>query len=155
MDVKTKKFPPIKVAYIRHIGPYEQTEAVWRRLMQWAGPKGLLGPGTLFLGYCHDNPESTPPAEIRYDACVSVEQDVEPEGEVCVQVIPEGEYAVAVHRGPYSGLCEVYKFLYHEWPGTSGRVLKQESPFEIYYNNPETTPEADLLTEVCVPLEPR
>ena len=44
MDVEIKRFPPQRVAFMRHVGPYSEVGRVWGKLMAWAGPRGLIGP---------------------------------------------------------------------------------------------------------------
>ncbi len=153
MKIRIEKVPPRQVAFIRHIGPYEECGAAWERLCAWAGRRGLLGPETAAVGVSYDDPDVTPPAKIRYDACVTVGEDVEPEGEIGVRTLPGGEFAIAEHRGPYSGLKDAYSRIYGEWAPTSGRMVGNAPCYEVYLNDPARTPPERLLTEIYVPLE--
>jgi len=72
------------------------------------------------LGVCHDDPDVTPPEKFRYGACLVVGESVRPEGEVGVQEVGGGEYAVATHRGPYQTLAQTYARLYGEWLPAGG-----------------------------------
>lgn len=153
MEVKIKKIEPIRVAFMRHVGPYEKCGKTWEMFCSFLGRKGMFGPKTRLLGISHDDPEVTSPDKIRYDACVTVDESFQPEGEVGVQVIPGGEYAAAIHQGPYERLAETYNRLIGEWAPQSGRVLKSGPCFEQYLNDPNSTKPEDLLTEVHVPLE--
>lgn len=154
MEVRIEQVQPIHVAFVRHVGPYAEVGAAWNKLCAWAGPRGLLGPGLLVLGLCHDDPEVTPPDRIRYDACIAVGDDVQPEGEIGIQDVAGGEYAVTVHRGPYERLADTYAAMCGQWMPGSGRQPRSSPSFEIYHNSPETTPPEQLITEVHVPLEP-
>jgi len=153
MDVQVKKVDPMRVAFVRHVGPYKEVGPTWQKLCAWAGPRGLFGPQTTFVGLCHDDPEVTPPDKIRYDACLTVGDDVQPEGEVGVQEIPGGDYATTVHHGPYEKLADTYAQLCGQWLPGSGREMRSGPGFEIYRNSPQDTPPEDLITEVYVPLE--
>jgi len=153
MDVRIENIEPMRVASVRHVGPYIECDPAWQKLCAWAGPKGLFGPGVKMIGISYDDPEVTAPEKIRYDACITVDDTVEPEGDINVQVIPGGEYAVATHRGPYTKLIETYGKLYGEWAPQSGRVVKPAPCFEIYRNDPESTPPEELITDVYIPLE--
>ena len=104
------------------------------------------------MGICHDDPEATAPEEIRYDACVAVDSSFEPEGEIQVQVIAGGEYAVTTHVGPYDQLEETYAALCGQWLPQSGRELRSCPCFEIYLNDPEGTEPEELITDVHLPL---
>jgi AraC family transcriptional regulator len=152
MDVRIENVAPMRVAFIRHTGPYDQVGTTWGQLMAWAGQHGLSGPQSKMLGLCHDDPEVTPPDKIRYDACVVVGDGVQPEGEVGVQEIAGGEYAVTTHEGPYEKLGETYARLCGEWLSQSGRELRSAPGFEVYRNSPQQTPPEQLLTDIHMPL---
>ena len=80
MDVRVEEVRPMRVAFVRHTGPYAGCGAAWGRLCTWAGSRRLIGPSSTFLGVCHDDPEVTPPEKIRYDACVTVSDAVDGAG---------------------------------------------------------------------------
>ena len=65
-----------------------------------------LGPlsNALRIGIGHDNPEVTPAGELRYDACLTVDDQVQATAEIGGRKIPGGQYAIVTHRGPYSNL---------------------------------------------------
>ena len=153
-SVRTTRRPAMQVAFLRHTGPYQESAATFQKMMAWAFTKGLFKPDTKILSISHDDPEITAPEKLRLDCCVSVDDGFTPEGEVGVQTIPEGEYVVLTHRGSYAGLPGAYRWLYGEWLATSGRDFADRPPFEIYVNNPQETPEEELLTEICVLLQP-
>ncbi|MEW5773324.1 MAG: AraC family transcriptional regulator [Thermodesulfobacteriota bacterium] len=154
MEAKIVQVPARRVAYVRHVGPYQNCGAAWGTLCAWAGPKGLLGPQTQFIGMCHDDPEITPPDKVRYDACIAAPETAVPEGAVGVQELPGGEYASTVHKGPYANLAATYNALCGQWIPAQGREMRHAPSLEIYLNCPDTTPPQDLRTEVLVPLEP-
>ena len=155
MDAQIKTFNQQQVAFVRHIGPYQECGPAWQRLCTWAGQRGLMGPNMKMIGLCHDDPVVTPPDKIRYDACIVVDESVQPEGDIGVQAIPAGDYAVTMHHGPYEKLSETYAALCGQWLPQQGRELRLSACFEVYLNNPQTTKPEDLLTEVHVPLEPK
>jgi AraC family transcriptional regulator len=101
MEVRIERVEPMCVAFVRHVGPYNEVETAWERLCTRLGKDGLLGPGTKFIGICYDDPEVTPPEKVRYDACITVDNDFEAENDVGVQTIGGGEYAITTHVGPY------------------------------------------------------
>ncbi len=152
MDVRLETFSPQHIAFVRHVGPYEQVGQTWSKLMSWAGPRGLLGPQTRPFGLSYDDPAVTPPDKVRYDACINVGPAARAEGEVGVRDLPGGEYAVAVHRGSYDRLNETYAMLYGQWLPASGRRPADPPSIERYLNDPRMTPPEQLLTEVCIPL---
>ncbi len=143
------------IAFMRHVGPYDRVGETWSKLFALAGSRGLLGPHTKAFGVVHDDPEVTAPEHIRYDAGMTVSKDFEPCGELGVQDIGGGEYAMAGHRGPYTGLGEAYAKLCGELLPPAGREPRSAPALEIYYNSPRDTPPEDLFTEIYIPLEQR
>jgi AraC family transcriptional regulator len=152
MDVKTEKLPQMKVAFVRHTGPYTEVGSAWQRLMSWAGPRGMFGPATQLIGVYHDDPAVTAPEKLRSDACITVSDTVKPEGDVGVQTIGGGEYAVVRHTGSYEKLGETYGKLCGAWLPTSGRELRAAPPLEFYRNSPMNTPPEQLITDIYMPL---
>ena len=152
MKVEIKNIDKMRVAFVRHVGPYDQVGKAWDRLCMHLGKAGYLGAGSQFVGICYDDPDVTAPEKIRYDACVTVDEDFEPEGDIAVQTIGGGEYAVTTHFGPYDRLGETYTQLFRQWLLQSDRELRSEPCMEFYLNDPESTEPEDLLTDVCLPL---
>lgn len=152
MNVRIEELKPMRVVFVRHVGPYKEVGATWGRLCQWAGMHGLFGSTTRCLGVCYDDPEITPPDKIRYDACLTVDRPVAAEGDVGVQEIGGGRYAVTTHHGPYENLAETYAALMGQWLPAHGHHPSAGPSLEFYRNDPNTTPPADLVTDVYVPL---
>lgn len=154
MDVEIKSLESMRVAFVRHVGAYNEAGAAWEKLCTRLGAEGMLGAGTKFVGVCHDDPEVTAPEKIRYDACVTVDDNFEAEAEIGVQTIGGGEYAVATHIGPYDKLGHTYAKLYGQWLPQSGREPRSQPCLEFYWNDPESTDPEHLLTDIYAPLEP-
>jgi AraC family transcriptional regulator len=152
MQVEIKRIRSLRVAFIRHVGPYSQVGASWDKLLPVLGKDGRLGGSPMFIGVCHDDPEVTAPARLRYDACVTVDPDFRGEGEAGIQTIAGGEYAVITHQGPYNKVGDTYAALLGQWLPRSGRELLNTPCFEVYLNSPENTAPQDLLTDIYAPL---
>lgn len=154
MDVRIENLEPLHVAFVRHVGPYDQVGEAWEKLCMRLGMEGRLGGGAQFIGVCYDDPEVTAPEKIRYDACITVDSDFTPQDDVGVQTLAGGEYAVTTHIGPYNMLGQTYAKLLGQWLPRSGRELRPEPSLEFYLNSPESTDPEDLLTDIYSPLEP-
>lgn len=154
VEVKIERVPARRVAAVRHTGPYHEIGSAFQRLCEWAGPRGVYGPSTEFIGIFHDDPKQTEPAALRSDACATVPAGFEVgEGEgVSVVELPAGEHAVGVFKGPYQRLAEVYQWLFGTWLPESGRCPAESPCYEVYLNDPnQVAPEA-CLTAIHVPL---
>ncbi|MHC4745443.1 MAG: AraC family transcriptional regulator, partial [Planctomycetota bacterium] len=132
MDVEIKCLEPVRVAFVHHVGPYNEVGEAWGKLCTKLGAAGLLGGDTQFIGVCYDDPDVTPPEKIRYDACVNVDEGFEAEGDIGVQTLASGEYAVTTHTGPYDRLGKTYAKLFGQWLPQSGREVRSEPCLEFY-----------------------
>lgn len=148
-----KELAPVRVVFLRHVGPYNQVGTTWGRLMAWAGRRGLLGGDMKMIGIVHDDPGVTPEDKTRYDAAVAVSRPVSPEGEFGVMELAGGRYAVATLRGPHDRLSNTYQRVYGTWLPTSGYELRDAPGFEQYLNSPRDTRPEDLLTLIHIPIE--
>jgi AraC family transcriptional regulator len=148
MDVEITHLPELRVATVRHVGPYEEIPEAFRRLHEIADRAGLASmPGTTMLAIYHDDPSTTPAHELRSDAAVVVPpQEPLPHGLV-EQTIPEGTYARTEHVGPYDRLGEVWERFKQSIPQSGVRFGAGPS-FEIYLNDPATVPKEALVTDL-------
>ncbi len=150
--VEVKDLAAMRLVFLRHVGPYTAVGGTWGRLMAWAGMRGLLGPGMMMIGIVHDDPDVTPADKLRYDAAVTVNRPVQPEGEFGVMELAGGRYAVVMHKGPYEELPKVYQRIYGGWQPKSGHRLRDVPTFEQYLNSPQNTRSEDLLTLIHIPI---
>lgn len=150
-----KTIDPKQVIYVSSIGPYDGkgTEVAWKKVCHFAGRKGLFGKSNEFIGVSHDDPKVTDPHKLRYDACVTVNREVKPEGEMGFRTIPGGRYAVFMHEGPYTEFENSYDYIYAVWLPSSGEELRDDPCFELYLNSPDETKPEDLRTEIYLPLQ--
>lgn len=152
MDVTIEELDPIRIATARHVGPYSGISQAFMRLGQLGGPAGLFGPTTMMLAIYHDDPDNKPPEELESFACASVSSDTKiPEG-LGEATIPGGRYAKVTHVGPYSGLGDKWNAFMGQWLPKSGNRLGEGTVFEVYRNTPQTTPPAELCTDLYLPL---
>jgi AraC family transcriptional regulator len=152
MDVDIKDMPRLRVATVRHVGPYNQIPKAFEHLGAIAGRAGLLPRVGAMIAIYYDDPETTPQDELRSDAALVVPEDVRlPEGLV-EQHLPAGRYAHTVHVGPYEHLGDVWARFLGEWLPASGNRIGEGVSYEIYVNNPMQVPKNELRTELYLPL---
>ncbi len=154
VKVEIREIPEQAALAVRKTGAYSKAaEEAWKTLCSYAGPKGLMGPGTKFIGISHDDPDHVAAENLRYDACITLSRDDKGRGEVKKISLGGGRYAVTVHKGPFEKLKATYDGLFGDWLPSSGEKLRDADCLEIYLNDPDSTPPEDLRTEICVPLE--
>lgn len=158
MNTVLKDMPPLRVVAVRHTGPYHRIAEAFAKLGAIAAQTKLLGPGAQMVAVYYDDPETTPPSELRSDAAISVAPGASlpaplPEG-LSELEIPSGRYACATHVGPYEQLGDAWSRLLGVWLPASGHRMKDSICFELYRNTPADVPKEQLQTELYVPLEP-
>ena len=153
-SVEITHFPSAKMALIPHRGSYMQIGKAFETLV------GVLmtqvGPGCdepLRALYFSD-PTQVPEEDLRSAAGAVVPEVFPIEAPLEAYQVERGDYAVLRHIGPYPELRGSYEWLYGEWLPNSGRVPADAPCMEIYRNNPREVAPADLITDICLPLQP-
>lgn len=156
MKVEVKELPSYRVAYVRSKSGYEEKAIhdAYETLCGWAGPRGLFGPDTKVIGASYDNPEITPISKCRYDACITIGDDVQAEGPISVKVFPGGKYAVYRWRGKPRDIGPVFQSLMGEWFPSSGYQPGDAPCLEFYHNAPDSDPKGEATVDVCIPVKP-
>src|SRR5262249_7444224 len=93
MNVEIKEMPDLRVAAVRHTGPYNQIPVAFEQLGRIAGSAGLVKPGAAMLAIYHDDPETTPQDQLRSEAGIVVADDTRLPKELVEEHIPAGKYA--------------------------------------------------------------
>jgi AraC family transcriptional regulator len=158
LNVDVKTLPAMHVAYLRHVGPFQDNpglfEGLFRRICTWAGSRGLLGPETQYLSVYHDNPEVTEPQKLRLDVAVTVPVETPADGEVGRQTLPGGLYAVARVRIRQDQYGQAWDELMGGWFPSSGYEPDDRPCFEISLNDPGRDPEGMHEVALCEPVKP-
>ena len=155
IDVRIETQPSRRFLAMEHRGNYQAIGETFARVSALAYSRGLAVPGAPSIGIYYDDSDTVPTAQLRSHACMAVGDGVTSAPEDCELITIEGgDVAVATHRGPYARLPESYRELFSEWLPSSGREAAHRPCHEAYLNDASTTPEADLLTEICLPLVP-
>jgi AraC family transcriptional regulator len=153
MNVKIEAMPELRVASVRHVGPYNQIPQAFERLGELVDHTDLTGaPGAAMIAIYHDDPEAVPAEQLRSEAALIVpESAVLPAG-LAEQRIPRGLYARTIHIGPYELLGDVWARFMGEWLPQSGHRLGHGSSYELYRNTPGQVPTEELWTELYLPI---
>ena len=153
MDIAIVDIPDRQAAAILHVGPYSLIGSAFDRVGQWAQANAGVVTGPPLALYLND-PQSTPPDELRSYAAVPIapEAPADPSGMVERIPLAGGRYAVVAHHGSYSGLGRA-------WPEFMAAVAADglnpdwsRPCFEVYANEPGTVPEDELITELYQPV---
>jgi AraC family transcriptional regulator len=152
MQISVQKLPARRLAYYRAFGPYGESSAVaWTALCRWGGPRGVFGPQAPMIGISYDDPTITAPEKLRYDAGVVVGDNVQAEGDIGIQTLPGGDYAVAHYEGPGKGISAAYGKIFGEFMPKGGYQPGDSPSYEVYLNDPK---DDHFVMDICVPVKP-
>ncbi len=154
MKIITKKIKPLHVAYLRHVGPYEETQQTWVDLSARLAADQQVHKRSVFIGIGHDSPETTPAAELRYDACITVDDDYEPQKPVELQTIIGGDYAVAKNCR-VGDIKDAYQYLYSKWLARSSRELRSAPSFVRMVEAQGVVERKKQRVDIYMPLLPK
>lgn len=155
MQVELKTLPALRLAYMRHTGPYGHPDigATWQRFWAWVGQHGL-DPERIY-GIVQDDPEVTPADKCRYDCCFEVDAAFQPQGEIGVQTFAGGRYACAPFTGTGATIHAAWMRLFGEWLPQSGYQADDKPSMELH--------EGDFVVDektgafrclLCMPVRP-
>lgn len=156
MQVRITQLPAVRVAYMRHIGPYGlPINQFWNQtFVPWAQAQGLL-PGASCYGIGQDDPHITPAAQCRYDACVAVPDDFVAKGSASIAILPGGRYAVAAFTGTVPQLSLAWTELLRDWLPASGMQMDGRPLFEHMPPDTPYDPATGVFRcELCIPVKP-
>lgn len=144
-DIEIVTVDDINVAYIRHIGTYEELTIAFPKMIE-----KLLRYAAL-----QNYHEFTEDYHLRTSLCITIpnESAVEP-SDIGIMVIPSGKYAVGhfeIFEDDYKG---AWDFIYGEWLPNSGYKPRDSYPFEVYKNDPKQHPKHKHIVDIYVPIEP-
>jgi len=153
MNVEIIELPEMRVATVSHRGAYNQISEAFARLGELAGRAGLFGPDSAMIGIYHDDPRTTPEAELRSEAALVISPEAVLPAGLNEQRIPAGRYARTTHVGPYEELADLWPRFMGDWLPKSGYRVRGGASFEIYRNMPGLVPKEKLITELYIAIE--
>ncbi len=154
MDTKVeiREMPELKVAYVRHMGAFDQIGKAYEKLAKWAGPRGLFNSGTKTVTVYQDDPSVTAIEKVRQDACITLDRDVDVEGEIGKAVIPGGKYAVGRFQIDSKGFEKAWNTMCL-WLVDNG-YQNNGSAYELYHNSLAENALEKFDVEICIPVKP-
>ena len=155
MKVTVIEREPVKVTYLRHVGPYGQPlSEFWQRsVYPWMVANDQLGQPR--YGISLDDPMITAPDKCRYDAGVVVRGKITVPGESQTTTIPGGKYAITAFRGTAAQIGGVWDAMLREWLPESGMQLDARPFLEYYPTDACFDPKTGVFTcDIAIPVSP-
>lgn len=153
-DVTIRTVPEQSLLCVPHNGSYMGIGKAFETLYGALFSRGIFQPDMRMIGIFLDDPDLVEEGKLRSFACVTAGEAVPADAPLERRVLAGGDYAVLRHQGPYANMGAAYRWLYGTWLPGSGRSIRDEVMFEAYLNNPRDVPPNELLTEICLPLQP-
>ena len=150
MNMNIETIPSCSIAYIRQIGAYgEENIRTMEQLKHWAKANNLMNSKAVILGIAHDNPQTIPPENCRYDACILLADEQFPAGDnVQHGKIAGGKYAVFTVRHTAEAVeqawAEIFSVLSESGclPDITRPILERYAVEQVEQH----------LCEICVPI---
>lgn len=138
-NVQVRSLPAQRLAYIRVFDSYadfNRVKSAFHRLCDWYSRHvGDLSETTLY-GMSQDDPEITPLHLCRFDWCLKVPGEVEPEGEVDILDFPACEAASLHCLGGIEQEDKALQYLFRHWLPNSRYQPANLPAMEIYRRLP-------------------
>jgi effector-binding domain-containing protein len=152
VDIKVKNTPAYNVASIEKTGGMgsEPLRSEFRELEKWA-KKSKVKAGKYF---CYFYEVGRTPDKYRFEACLEIRGNPEPEGKIKIKELPKLKVASVSFNPEKISPRLVYNGVYG-WLKENDEGYKEAGPFsrEIYPGNPWTSSWAWTRAEIQVPAE--
>ena len=160
MKLNVSPTPTIRVrddrsfVHVRRLGAYaEEAPRAWSDLHRALASASCVTADSEFVGVCHDDSRAVSESALRYDAGVTVTGATPAPPGTELGRLPGGRYAVFRYRGSYGRIGQAFEQVFRGWVVKSGVKLREAPCLEVYLNDPKTTREEELLTELWLPIE--
>ena len=150
--VKIRTSAAQTIAFIRHVGPYEEVDPqLWAALDDWARKRRLPAERAL-LGIGHDAPGITARDQLRFDAAMTVPPGTSGSGGIMVADLPAYRCAVTTHVGSYKTLPEAYPLIFAQALAAAPNLLGLPAT-EVYDDQSIDLERAVSRTDIYLPIE--
>ena len=149
MNFDIETLPSVRIAYVRQVGPYgSDNNQGMQRLKEWAKEENLLTESAVLFGISQDNPETTPPEQCRYDACIVIPRDYQMNNIISESELPCGDYAIFKIKHTAEDIQKAWNQIFPAIQ--SGGYLMDNKPVLERYKGDMIL---DDYCEICVPIK--
>jgi DNA gyrase inhibitor GyrI len=135
-NIKIQKLKPVKLAYIEHIGRYDEVpyDRYVPRLYEWT-KEHKVRPGFKNINVFYDDPQKVNPSECRCWIGIPIKGETTSDNEVKIVEIPEMDVATMKFKGPNSKFKDTYGEI-SDWMNENGYAWNGPS-YEICSKKPK------------------
>ncbi|MBS0655080.1 MAG: AraC family transcriptional regulator [Verrucomicrobia bacterium] len=138
------------VLFVRRVGDYNEVPELAFTALTSAVPTEQI---KVYYSIALDDPDVAGRERCRFDACVSINGEVLPKGEVGKKVLRGGRFAVFTHKGPCRDIEKTYEEIFLGWYPTSNRTIADAPSYCEHINCDRVIPEAEHITKIYIPLQ--
>lgn len=155
-DIET--LPEFEMLYLQYRGDYEDTNGLnstWKQFLNYVQNQNLLNEKSILLTEILDDNEISDNINCRCNVGLVLENplEFEPETLFNTKLIPKQKYAKFIHKGPYEHSNDTYDTIYARWLIDVKFEFADLPSLEFYLNDETNTPQADLITEIYIPIQ--
>jgi AraC family transcriptional regulator len=155
MNIEVKLIRSLNVAFMdTHLGDEDAIPNTFKALTRWASPRDLVTPETRFIGIFLDMPFFTEFAKCRFRACISLPEGIPLPKDIGSVIIPGGKYASYQMKGTIGGVFKSLMAFSHGWLEQSGYQIAEITGFELYTENPASSPYESINRQIFIPVKP-
>ncbi|MET4683319.1 AraC family transcriptional regulator [Brevundimonas faecalis] len=150
--VTIETIPAQRCVGMDHVGSYMGIDHAMGRLFGELAARGVLPAQPAMKAVFFDDPDLGPEEALRSRACLPVADEAMIDAPLVETVLRGGVYARLAYTGPYADMRGAYRWLLGVWLPASGYEPDDAPIFEAYLNDPSSTPQNELRTDIHLPL---
>jgi AraC family transcriptional regulator len=154
-SVEIRDLPAVRLAAVAHKGDYNRIDRAFETVLSLFAGRGLMPAVRGVIGVFYDDPSAKPFRELTSHAAFVVDASVPVEPPLEDLRLPGGRHAVMTVVGPFSGLAEAWDQMFGAWLPASGEEPADTPAHIAYLSDAATTPPAELVNEIRLPLKGR
>ncbi len=149
---RKENIEPMHLACIEHHGNIAGLSQTFDRLMEWAvRSEHAHNPGARVISIFHHSVKTTDEDQIHISACLEVDSEMEPDGEIGYRFLDPGMCLLTRQELRMNEFEKAWIDFYAA-AKSEGRQWSSMPPFEIYYNDPRKTPGDTFVVDLCLPI---
>ncbi|MDK2126599.1 AraC family transcriptional regulator [Parachitinimonas caeni] len=151
-EVIIGRLDPVTTLSARHRGSYMRIGEAFEKLVGWLGAHHQLRPDMRYFGVYEDDPTAIAEDDLHARAALSMPAPLPHASPFEPLTLGAPRCAILRHVGPYADMRHAYLWLFGVWLPQSGEEAADAPVLEEYLNNPRSTPPAELITHIYLPL---
>jgi len=155
--VEIRQLPARKIAYIRLMNAFGKglVPVAYEEMIEWARAHQLFASETIF-GMSVDDPMVTPAEQYRYEVCMTIPEQLQPErsGRIEFLTLPATRYAITRAVGDIRQVATGFYFLFNHWLINSDYEPEHAGSLEIYRDKSLINRHDYFDMELCIPIKP-